>query len=149
MNSTMSPPANAEPRSAPAQKMRSPAPVTITTRTPSSCSTDDMAAARSRTSSALMALAGGRSSVMTAKASSRSRRRVSNAIDEDALQEDRGHRLGRVAQAIRALAEHPRGRDLVHRAEQHLGGELDRHVRTDQAVGDALLQDVADQREIG
>ena len=34
------PPANAEPRSAPPQKMRSPAPVTMTERTVSSCSTE-------------------------------------------------------------------------------------------------------------
>src|SRR5437773_407355 len=131
MKSRMSPPENAEPRSAPAQKIRSPAPVTMTARTPSSFSTEESAAARSFTSCSLIALAGGRFRVMTAKLSSRSRLRVSNGIGRHSPEKDRGHGLGCVAQPIRALAQHPRRRHLVHGAEQHLGGELDRHVGAD------------------
>src|SRR6185295_14368139 len=107
MNSAMLPPANADPRSAPAQKIRSPAPVTITARTVSSASTADSAAARSRTSSPLIALAGGRFRVMTAKPSSRSSASVSNAIGQHSVQEDGGDGLGGVAQTVGALAEHP------------------------------------------
>ena len=73
MNVSTSPPANADPRSAPPQKIRSPLPVMITTRTPSSDCTELSAAFSSRISVSLMALAGGRFSVMTTNDSSRSR----------------------------------------------------------------------------
>ena len=73
MNVSTSPPANAEPRSAPPQKIRSPLPVMITARTLSSVCTELSAAFSSRMSVSLMALAGGRFSVMTANDSSRSR----------------------------------------------------------------------------
>src|SRR5207244_7336294 len=128
------PPAKAEPRSAPAQKIRSPAPVTITARTPSSSSTEASAALSSVMSSALMALAGGRFRVRTTKLSSRASCRVSNAIGRDsfvgrdALEEDRRDRLGRVGEAVGALAEDPRRRQLVHRPEEHLRGDLERQV---------------------
>ena len=80
MNVATSGPENALPRSAPAQKILSPAPVMITHLTSGSSSTLDRAALSSRMSGSLIALAGGRLSVMTAKLSSRLRMIVSYAI---------------------------------------------------------------------
>src|SRR5256884_3470393 len=120
------PPENAEPRSAPAQKILSPAPVMITERTASSSSTEASAPLSSVMSLALIALAGGRFSVTTTKLSSRAKRKVSNAIGRDSFEEDRRDRLGGVGEAVGALAEHPGRRELVHRAEEHLGGDLER-----------------------
>src|SRR5438034_1447630 len=37
-------------------------------------------------------------------------------------------RRGRVGETVGALAEDPRRRQLVHRAEEHLGGDLERQV---------------------
>src|SRR5919108_811342 len=129
MNASTSPPEKAEPRSAPPQKILSPAPVMITARTPSSVCTLVSAAFSSRISVSLIALAGGRLSVMTAYDSSRARMSVSNPIASDSFEEDRGDRIRRVHQPVAALTEHPRGRHLVHRAEQHLGRHLDGQVR--------------------
>src|SRR3990172_5605444 len=125
MNVSTLPPENAEPRSAPAQKILSPAPVMMTARTLSSSSTEVSAAFRSVMSCSLIALAGGRFSVMTAKLSSRANCRVSYAIGADSFEENGRDRVGRVAEPVGALAEHPRGRQLVHRAEEHLRGDLD------------------------
>src|SRR5213593_660844 len=149
MNVSTSPPANAEPRSAPAQKMRSPAPVMMTARTESSFSTELSAAFSSRMSGSLIALAGGRLSVMIAKLSSRANSRVSYAMGTDSLEEDCRNRVGRLGEAIPALAQNPRGRQLVHRAEQHLGGDLHGQVSPDQPGADALLEHVADHAEVG
>src|SRR5262245_3788175 len=148
MNMSTPPPENAEPRSAPAQKIRSPEPVTMTARTLSSPANPSNASFSSRTSASLIALAGGRLSVMTAKLSSRSRSRVSNAILRHSLEEDRRHRVGRVAQPVAALAQHPRGRHLVHRAEEYLGGDLDRKIRSEAAGRDPLVQHGTDQVEV-
>src|SRR6266849_5872655 len=152
-------PSKAEPRSAPAQKILSPAPVMITARTPSSPSSSDRAAFSSRMSVSLMALAGGRLRVMIAKRSSRLRIRVSYAI-------------GRISSRRRASGERPRpagtGRPPRARcpragshacpaprtwqsgqcAEQHLGGDLDGELGLEVPLADALLQDRADQREV-
>src|SRR5512138_1374490 len=149
MNVSTSPPENAEPRSAPAQKIRSPAPVMMTERTASSFSTELSAAFRSRTSSTLIALAGGRLSVMTAKLSSRAKSSVSNAIGADSLEKDGRDGLGRLGELVGALAEDPRGRQLIHRAEQHLGRDLHRQVTADLAGGGALLEHVVDHAEVG
>src|SRR5881296_52485 len=149
MNASTSSPEKAEPRSAPAQKMRSPAPVMMTERTESSFSTELSAALRSRTSSALIALAGGRLSVMTAKLSSRAKSRVSYAMGTDSLEKDGRDRLGRLGQAIGALAEDPRGRQLIHRTEEHLGRDLHRQVAADLSGGGALLEHVVDDAEVG
>src|SRR5580765_8094152 len=149
MNVSTSPPAKAEPRSAPPQKIRSPLPVTITTRTLSSVCTELSAALSSRISVSLMALAGGRLSVTTTNDSSRSRTSVSNAIARDSFEEDRGHLVGRVDEAIAALAQHPRGGHLVHGAEEDLGRHLHRQVGAEAAGGHALLEDRADQLEVG
>src|SRR5262249_33021163 len=149
MKALTSPPAKAEPRSAPAQKIRSPLPVMITERTVVSCSTEASAAARSRMSCSLIAFAGGRFSVSTTNDSSRANSSVSNAIGRDSLEKDRRYRLGGVAEPVGALAEHPRRRDLIHGAEQHLGGELDGQIAAHLAAGDALLQHAADQLEVG
>src|SRR2546426_5717096 len=149
MKVSTSPPENAEPRSAPAQKILSPAPVMMTDRTVSSCSTAFKASFSSRTSSSLIAFAGGRFSVMTAKLSSRANSRVSNAIGADSLQENGRDRLGRLGEAVRALAEHPGGRHLVHRAEQHLGGDLDRQVPAEAPGGRTFLEHVGDHAEVG
>src|SRR5688500_13591046 len=121
MNVSTLPPANAEPRSAPAQKILSPAPVMITERTSGSVSTDVSAAFSSCMSGSLMALAGGRFSVMTRKDSSRVTSSVSYGIATDSLDEDGGHRLRRVDEPVGTLAEHPRGGHLVHGPEEHLG----------------------------
>src|SRR3989441_5156817 len=128
MNVSTSPPETAEPRSAPAQKIRSPAPVMMTARTVSSPATELSAAFSSRMSGSLIALAGGRLSVMTAKLSSRATSRVSYAMGTDSLEKDGRDRLGRLGEAVRALAEDPGGRQLVHGAEEHLGRDLHRHV---------------------
>src|SRR5256885_5615869 len=117
------PPENAEPRSAPAQKILSPAPVMMTDRTASSSSTEASAALSSVTSSALIALAGGRFRVTTTNLSSRANCKVSNAIGRDSFEEDRRDRLGCVGEAGGALAEEPRSRPLVPRPVKHpLGG---------------------------
>src|SRR4029077_6767245 len=149
MNVSTSSPEKAEPRTAPAQKMRSPAPVMMTERTASSFSTELSAELRSRTSSTLIALAGGRFSVMTAKLSSRAKSRVSNAMSANSLEKDCRDRFGRLGQAIGALAEDPRSGELVHRAEEHLGRDLHREVAADLPRGRALLEDVVDHAEVG
>src|SRR5215470_684586 len=143
------PPEKPEPRSAPAQKMRSPAPVMMTARTASSLARPLNASSRSRISSALMALAGGRFRVMTANVSSRATSSVSYDIVEDSSQEDRGYGVGRLGQPIAALAQHPRRRHLIHGAEQHLGRDLGRHVPADLAGGHSLLENGLDEREVG
>src|SRR5215813_13596168 len=148
MNVSTSVPENAEPRSAPAQKIRSPAPVMITERTASSLSTEFSAALRSRTSSTLIALAGGRLSVMTAKLSSRAKSRVSNAMGADSLEKDGRDGLGRLGELVRALAQHPRGRQLVHRAEEHLGRDLQRQSTADLPGGRTRLEHVVDDAEV-
>src|SRR3989442_10881858 len=80
MKETTSGPEKALPRSAPAQKILSPAPVMMTERTAGSLSTSDSAAFSSFMRSTLIALAGGRLSVMTAKLSSRAKMSVSYGI---------------------------------------------------------------------
>src|SRR5712691_2063672 len=145
--STLSP-ANAEPRSAPAQKIRSPLPVMMRQRTLSSLSKPLTAAFNSRTSVSLIALAGGRFSVMTAYASSRVTTSVSNPMRRDSSEKDGGDRLGRLGQAIPALAEHPGRRHLVHRAEEHLRRDLHGQVGTDLAGRDALLQHRSNEIEV-
>src|SRR5437762_4282138 len=149
MNTSTLPPENAEPRSAPPQKIRSPAPVRMTARTPASCSTELSASFSSVTSFSLIALAGGRLSVTTTKASSRSNFSVSYAIARDSFEEDGGDGIGGVGEPVRALPEDPRGRELVHRAEQHLGGDLHVQVAPDPASGDPLLEDRLDHVEVG
>src|SRR2546430_5425696 len=116
------PPENAEPRSAPAQKILSPAPVMITDRTASSSSTELRAALSSVISGSLIALAGGRFRVTTTKLSSRANSRVSNAIGRDSFEEDRRDRLGCIGVAVRALGEDPRGRPLGPCPAEHPGG---------------------------
>src|SRR5215468_8778164 len=148
MNVSTSAPENADPRSAPAQKMRSPAPVMITERTASSLSTAFSAALRSRTSSTLIALAGGRLSVMTAKLSSRAKSRVSYAMGTHSLEEDRGDGLGRLGELVGTLAQHPGGRQLVHRPEEHLGRDLHRQVAADLSRGGPFLEHVGDHAEV-
>src|SRR5207245_153880 len=143
------PPENAEPRSAPAQKILSPAPVMITDRTASSSSTEARAALSSGTSSALIAFAGGRFRVTTTNLSSRANCKVSNAIGRDSFEENRRDRLGCVGEAVGALAEDPRRRQLVHRTEEHLGGELERQVAPDAPGRHALLEHGLDHVEIG
>src|SRR5262245_29068067 len=148
MNASTSPPAKAEPRSAPPQKIRSPAPVTTTARTLASPCRAFSASLSSRMSVSLMALAGGRFSVMTANPSSRSSRSVSNAIARDSFEEDRGHLVGGVDQTIAALAQHPRRRHLIHGAEQHLGRHLHRQIRSEAPARHAFLQHGGDQVEV-
>src|ERR1051325_3138707 len=148
MKTSTLPPEKAEPRSAPAQKMRSPAPVMMTERTPSSSAKPVTASLSSRTSVSLIALAGGRLSVMTAKLSSRLTSRVSNAIDGDSSQEDGGDGVRGVGEPVLPLAEHPRRRHLIHRTEQHLGRDLHGHVVAEDARGLALLEHGADEREV-
>src|SRR6266545_5021131 len=156
MKDATSGPEKALPRSAPAQKILSPAPVMMTERTAGSASTSDSAAFSSFMRSTLIALAGGRLSVMTAKLSSRVRMSVSYGIGQsplcvrgDALQEQIGHGAGGVYEAISPLAQHPRRRHLVHGAEEHLGRHLDRQVAPEMAGGDALLEHRGDQGEVG
>src|SRR5262245_21927887 len=157
MNSDTSPPENAEPRSAPAQKMRSPAPVMTTARTASSAAISVNAASSSRMSDSLMALAGGRFRVMTAMAPSRASSKVSYGIAPGssaarlrghAAQEDVGDRLRGVDEPVGALAQHPGGCHLVHRAEQRLGRDLDRHVGAELSPRHALVDHRGDQREV-
>src|SRR6266849_9464141 len=131
MKDATSGPEKALPRSAPAQKILSPAPVMMTDRTAAACSTSDSAAFSSPMRARLIALAGGRLSVMSAKLSSRLRMSVSYAIRRsplsvggDTLQEQVGDGGGSVDEAVTALAEHPGGRHLVHGAEEHLGRDL-------------------------
>src|SRR5438552_17192087 len=135
------PPVNADPRSAPAQKILSPAPVMITERTLSSSTSSPKAALSSRTSGSLMALAGGRFSVMTAKPSSRSTRSVSYAIDGHSSQEDSGDGGRSVAQPVFALPQHPRRRHLIHRSEEDFGCDLDGQVAPDRSGDLVLLED--------
>src|SRR3989442_1233070 len=97
----------------------------------------------------LMALAGGRFRVMTANDSSRPTSSVSYAIGRDSSQEDRGHGLRRVGEWIAALAQHPRRGHLIHGAEQHLGGDLHRHVLADLPGRHSLLENGLDEREVG
>src|SRR5882724_7114740 len=148
MKASTSPPENAEPRSAPPQKILSPAPVMMTERTLSSSRTAFSASFSSRMSASLMALAGGRLSVMIAYDSSRARTSVSNPIAGDSFEEDVGHGLGGVREPVAALAEHPGGRHLVHGAEQHLGGDLHGQVAPEDAGLHALLEHRADEVEV-
>src|SRR5215510_12408356 len=145
--STLSP-ANAEPRSAPAQKIRSPLPVMMRQRTLSSCSNPLTAAFSSRTSVSLIALAGGRFSVMTAWASSRVTTSVSNPMRGDSSEKDGGDRFGRLGQAVAALAENPGRRHLIHGAEEHLGRDLHGQVGADLPARHALVQDRPDEIEV-
>src|SRR6266545_2678272 len=156
MKVAMSGPEKAEPRSAPAQKILSPAPVMMTDLTASSFSTSDRAEFSSFMSSALMAFAGGRFSVMTAKLSSRARIRVSYGMGRlssllvggDTLQKQIRDGISGIHETILALAQHPRGGHLVHGAEEHLRGDLDRQVRAEPPRGHALLEHGADQGEV-
>src|SRR5439155_11142694 len=142
------PPENADPRSAPAQKILSPAPVMTTERTLSSSTNAPRAASSSWTSASLMALAGGRFSVMTAKPSPRSTRSVSYAIHGHSSQEDGGDGVRSVGQPIFALPQHPRRRHLVHRPEENFGCDLEGQVAPDRSGDLALLEDRSDQLEI-
>src|SRR5205823_5184217 len=99
MNASTLPPEKAEPRSAPAQKIFSPAPVRMTDLTVSSCSTSDSTASRSRMSCSLMALAGGRFRVTTTKDSSRLTSIVSYGIGQDSSPEDRRDGIRRLPRA--------------------------------------------------
>src|SRR2546425_322242 len=145
--STLSP-AKAEPRSAPAQKILSPLPVMMRQRTLSSFSKPLTAAFSSRTSVSLMALAGGRFSVMTACASSRVTTSVSNPMRRDSSEKDGRHRLGRLGQAVATLAEHPGRRHLVHGTEEHLRRDLHRQVGADLPGRHALVQGRPDEIEV-
>src|SRR5689334_22483300 len=149
MNASTSPPEKAEPRSAPPQKILSPAPVMITARTLSSSRTEFSASLSSRMSASLIALAGGRLSVTIAYDSSRASTSVSNPIARNSFEKDICHGLGRVAQPIPAFAEHPGGRELIHGPEEHLGRHLHGQIRAKQAGGHALLQHRADEVEVG
>src|ERR1051326_855606 len=148
MNASTLPPENAEPRSAPAQKIFSPAPVTTSARTASSSMNSPSTALSSCTSSPLIAFAGGRLSMTTAKLSSRVTTSVSYAIDGDSSQEHGCHGVRRVAQPVLPLAEHPRRRHLIHRTEQHLGRDLHGDVAPDRARRLPFLEDAADQLEV-
>src|SRR6185369_2349317 len=149
MNASTSPPEKAEPRSAPPQKIRSPLPVSTTARTASSACSSLRAVFSSRISGSLIALAGGRLSVMTAIESSRVSRSVSYAIAGDSFEEDRGDGVGGVDEAVAALAEHPRGGHLVHRAEQHLGRDLHRQVGVEISARHPFVEHGGDQLEVG
>src|SRR5438552_976324 len=142
------PPVNADPRSAPAQKILSPAPVMTTERTRSSSTNSPKAASSSWTSGSLMALAGGRFSVMTAKPSSRSTRSVSYAIDGHSPQEDGGHGGRSVTQLVFPFTQHPRRRHLIHRPEEDFGCEFDGQVAPDRSGNLALLEDRSDHLAI-
>src|SRR5215471_7354387 len=154
-NAPTSGPAKAEPRSAPAQKILSPAPVMMRQRTDSSGSSSESAAFSSLISPSLIALAGGRLRVMTAKDSSRLTVMVSYAIDgllgggcRHALQENLGHGLCRVHEPVSTLAQHPRRRHLIHGAEQHLGRHLHGEPGTEAARVHALFQDGGNERAV-
>src|SRR5207245_9278625 len=82
------PPENAEPRSAPAQKILSPAPVMITDRTASSSSTELRAALSSIISGSLIALAGGRFRVQPTKRSTSPNSTVSHGRGRDTCAQD-------------------------------------------------------------
>src|SRR3990170_1975792 len=114
MKDATSGPEKAEPRSAPAQKILSPAPVMTRHFTAASDSISDRAAPSSFISISLMAFAGGRLRVRTAKPSSRPRIMVSYGIEcllwgggGNPLKEDLGDGVGRVHEPVAALAEHP------------------------------------------
>src|SRR5688572_1029587 len=156
----MSGPEKAEPRSAPAQKILSPAPVMISDRTASSAWSSESAALSSRIRSSLMALAGGRFRVMTAKDSSRVTTMFSYGIGGwlldargsaggEAAEEKVGEGLRGVGEAIAALAQHPRGGHLVHGAEEGLGGDLHRQALPEATLRHALFQDGGDEGEVG
>src|SRR5215469_10463833 len=152
-NEPTSGPAKAEPRSAPAQKILSPAPVMMRQRTASSGSSSESAAFSSLISPSLIALAGGRLRVMTAKDSSRLTIMVSYAIDgllgggcRHALQENLGHGLRRVHEPVSTLAQHPRRRHLIHGAEEHLGRHLHGEPGTEAAIVHAHLQHLREVR---
>src|SRR5205823_12540772 len=147
MKTSTLPPENAEPRSAPAQKIRSPAPVTITARTASSSAKPLTASLSSRMRGSLIAFAGGRLSVTIAMLSSRLTTRVSNAIDGDSSQENGRDGVGRLGETVLPLAEHPGRGHLIHRAEQHLGRDLHRHVVAEEAGGLPFLQHAPDELE--
>src|SRR5438067_7008606 len=148
MNASTSPPEKAEPRSAPPQRILSPAPVMMTARTLSSSRTELSTSLSSRMSGSLIALAGGRLSVTTAYDSSRASTSVSNPIAGDSFEEDVGHGLRGVGEPIAALAEHPGGCQLVHGAEEHLCRNLHRQVGAEHAGSHALLEHRADQVEV-
>src|SRR5215510_7681156 len=153
-------PENALPRSAPAQKIRSPAPVMITDRTAASVSSSDSAAFSSRISASLIAFAGGRLSVITAKVSSRVRIKVSYAMRAspllriggprrgNALHEDIRDGIRGVREPVAPLAEDPRRRQLVHGAEQHLRRHLHGQIGSKAPCRDPLVEHGADQREV-
>src|SRR5215470_16309400 len=139
-----------------AMEILSPAPVMMRQRTASSGSSSDSAALSSLIRPSLIALAGGRFRVMTAKDSSRLTVMVSYAIDGllgsgrcHALQENLGHGLRRVHEPISTLAQHPRRRHLIHGAEQHLGRHLHGEPGTEAASVHALFQDRGNEREVG
>src|SRR3989304_2350358 len=96
----------------------------MTERTVASSSPEARAAWSSSTSFSVIALAGGRFRVMTAKVSSRANSSVSNAIGTDSFEEDGGDGLRRLAQAVAAAAPDPGGRELVHRGEGALRPDL-------------------------
>src|SRR5262245_17265771 len=148
MNASTSPPENADPRSAPPQKILSPAPVMMTERTLSSSRVEFSASFSSRINGSLIALAGGRLSVTIAYDSSRASTSVSNPISSHPSEKNVGHRLRGVGEAIAALAEHPGRRELVHGAEEHLRCHLHRQLRAEHAGRDALLEDGADETEV-
>ena len=115
MKEVTSGPEKAEPRSAPAQKILSPAPVMMRHWTAPSDSISDSTAFSSFINASLMALAGGRFRVTTAKESSRSRLMVSYGINDllsdsrarrhgDALEKDLRDRGTAVGERVAALA---------------------------------------------
>src|ERR1700730_11361491 len=118
MKEVTSGPEKAEPRSAPAQKILSPAPVMMRHWTAPSDSTSDSTAFSSFINASLMALAGGRFRATTAKESSRSSFMVSYGINDllsdsrfgrhgDALELDHAYRVFGVGARVAALAVHP------------------------------------------
>src|SRR5262249_42614204 len=148
MNASTSPPEKADPRSAPPQKILSPAPVMIRERTLSSSRTEFSASFSSWISASLIALAGGRLSVTTAYDSSRASASVSNPIACHSSEEHVDHRLRGVGEAIPALAKYPGCRQLVHGSEEHLGGALHRQLAPEHARRDALLEHRTDEVEV-
>src|SRR5262249_40958957 len=114
----------------------------------SSSTNSPTAAFSSCTSSALIALAGGRCNVMIANVSSRSTSSVSYAIQGDSSQEHGGDRVRGVAQPVFSLSEHPRRSDLIHGAEERLRRHLDGHVAANHPGGLTILEDRRDQREV-
>src|SRR5262249_9942406 len=149
MNASTSPPENAEPRSAPPQKILSPAPVMITERTPSSSRTEFSASFTSWITASLIALAGGRLSVMVAYDSSRASTSVSNPIACDSSQKNVEHRLRGVVEPIAPLTEHPGRGEVAQGTEEHVRGDLPRQLRPEPPGGDALLENGADEIEVG